>query len=495
MDHVIPLSKGGPHTADNCRTAHWTCNAKKHVSERVVKSVSKGTEGSPAEQKSRAIGGLASCSMVGCPRPAVSGGWCGPHGVRNRKYGDPLYMKCGCGCGQISTVSPDFFGIYYRPGHGLSGIALTDKEKLSQNCVAAPVSEYGFEKYGLKDDCQIWTGAVNHQGYGRVYLSVNGIKRKGRSVLAHRLAYELEYGAEALRGLTVDHLCYRPLCCNPNHLEAVTAQENVRRASERVTRCPRGHLYDEENVDFNERGHRRCRQCNTDRYHVTVLGHSFEADLSADGAKRRSCKICNRRKAAETAVCPSGHEYTPANTRIGSDGKRYCIQCSLDRTHFPNYGHSFVVDEERSSPKRRRCRVCAEAKPKVTHCAHGHEFNSLTIEYSAQGHRRCALCRLDLGHKEKTGHQYEIEWVSDGVRGCAKCRTKKKSEPQFCPAGHEFTEENTFYKNGWRNCRQCNFNRQHRGRTGHDFIADPTFGGTKIRRCAICYRKRVNGGV
>lgn len=31
----------------------------------------------------------------------------------------------------------------------------------------------------------------------------------------------------------------------------------------------------------------------------------------------------NRRK----THCPHGHEYTPANTRIGSSGSRFCIAC------------------------------------------------------------------------------------------------------------------------------------------------------------------------
>jgi hypothetical protein len=32
VDHVIPMSMGGPHNLENCKTAHWTCNAQKHKS-------------------------------------------------------------------------------------------------------------------------------------------------------------------------------------------------------------------------------------------------------------------------------------------------------------------------------------------------------------------------------------------------------------------------------------------------------------------------------
>lgn len=33
----------------------------------------------------------------------------------------------------------------------------------------------------------------------------------------------------AQRQVEVDHLCFNPSCCNPDHLEAVTPQENKRR--------------------------------------------------------------------------------------------------------------------------------------------------------------------------------------------------------------------------------------------------------------------------
>lgn len=32
LDHVIPLSKGGSHTAENCQLAHWVCNSRKTCS-------------------------------------------------------------------------------------------------------------------------------------------------------------------------------------------------------------------------------------------------------------------------------------------------------------------------------------------------------------------------------------------------------------------------------------------------------------------------------
>ena len=71
--------------------------------------------------------------------------------------------------------------------------------------------------------CWIWTGACFQDGYGA--FSPVGT---GRNVRVHRWAYERFVG-RIPDGLVIDHLCHVPQCVNPDHLEAVTAQENTRR--------------------------------------------------------------------------------------------------------------------------------------------------------------------------------------------------------------------------------------------------------------------------
>src|SRR5690606_13797613 len=66
-------------------------------------------------------------------------------------------------------------------------------------------------------DCWEWTGALNSRGYGCV-----GIDSK--RYLTHRVAYEALVGPIP-EGLTIDHLCRNKVCCNPAHLEPVTARE------------------------------------------------------------------------------------------------------------------------------------------------------------------------------------------------------------------------------------------------------------------------------
>jgi HNH endonuclease len=55
-------------------------------------------------------------------------------------------------------------------------------------------------------------------------------KLRGRSVLAHRAAYERVRG-EIEDGLELDHLCGQPDCVRLDHLEPVTHRENLRRGS------------------------------------------------------------------------------------------------------------------------------------------------------------------------------------------------------------------------------------------------------------------------
>lgn len=69
------------------------------------------------------------------------------------------------------------------------------------------------------------------------------------------------------QGYEVDHLCNVPLCVRPEHLEAVTPAENIARSWQRTPDRPR------------------------------------------------------------PDHCPQGHDYTPENTLIRSDGYRACRIC------------------------------------------------------------------------------------------------------------------------------------------------------------------------
>ncbi len=110
--------------------------------------------------------------------------------------------------------------------------------------------------------CWLWLGCIDPNGYSCMRGEFGNRK-------AHQVAYEL-YKGPIPEALQLDHLCRVRTCVNPDHLEAVTQVENIRRGmggsvNASKTHCPSGHPYNESNTFHRLVGvGRECRTCRRD---------------------------------------------------------------------------------------------------------------------------------------------------------------------------------------------------------------------------------------
>lgn len=156
---------------------------------------------------------------------------------------------------------------------------------------ALPLDSVGRERFARRfwakvkiDESGCWEWAASLTGgYGTIEYRRAEVGGSRRTVRAHRASYELAKGPIP-PGLCLDHLCRNTRCVNPDHLEAVTQQENVSRGlvgqrnRERAvskTHCKRGHAYVRENLYVRADGYRECRLCKneaTKRYQRRLRG-------------------------------------------------------------------------------------------------------------------------------------------------------------------------------------------------------------------------------
>lgn len=115
-----------------------------------------------------------------------------------------------------------------------------------------------WSKVDATGDCWLWTGYVQHNGYGQFCV------KRGNNQMAHRISAAF-VGRFPTDDLQVDHRCRVRRCVNPDHLQYVTPKVNVNRGirpKTYQTHCVNGHEFTDENTAHwpSKRG-KRCRIC------------------------------------------------------------------------------------------------------------------------------------------------------------------------------------------------------------------------------------------
>lgn len=109
------------------------------------------------------------------------------------------------------------------------------------------------------DDCWIIATYKMPTGYGKL------CEPRGNSTagyLAHRVMYEDAYGPIPAE-LQIDHICDNKSCINPEHLQAVTRRQNMRKYY-KPNSCNKGHELTPDNVVYelkNTKNGCRSRVC------------------------------------------------------------------------------------------------------------------------------------------------------------------------------------------------------------------------------------------
>ena len=108
---------------------------------------------------------------------------------------------------------------YVRPSKTNNGHGVYCSSACHYAHAITPFADLFWGHVEKTDGCWLWIGARYSNGYGH-------LGRRGKSLLSHRVAWELTYG-DIPKGQVVLHICDTPACCRPDHLATGTQQANM----------------------------------------------------------------------------------------------------------------------------------------------------------------------------------------------------------------------------------------------------------------------------
>ncbi len=122
---------------------------------------------------------------------------------------------------------------------------------------------------GQRDACWEWTGLFDASGYGRLYL----LSPCCKYVRAHRVAYQLSYGAVP-PGKLICHRCDNRKCVNPRHLFVGDDKSNYDDMCSKGRRNPRYGTHNGR-ASLSEKQIRKIRTLRKSGVQLKILAKAF----------------------------------------------------------------------------------------------------------------------------------------------------------------------------------------------------------------------------
>lgn len=151
------------------------------------------------------------------------------------------------------------------------------------------------EKTVRDNDCLIWQGAIDKDGYPRYYDPTVRVET------GDGLVYVRRWLLDAEKGSIVEDSCSKKLCVNKDHLNIATVstgRKTMAGINSVKTHCDKNHELTEENIYLRKNGARSCRKCasiaSRKNFFKSTYGITVEQFEQKIIDQDNLCPICSR---------------------------------------------------------------------------------------------------------------------------------------------------------------------------------------------------------